>query len=131
MQCMATEIAVTRHTKLPLNKGLKVCRDNFRKRIDRLLEQLMRLAESGLSTEEFYIQFLRHLHIGMTAVASAIWLLTKAGRFNLEAQIDLLQATLAPAHARVVPRQQTLRRMIAQAEPYRRAPGQQRSRKLQ
>lgn len=90
---------------------------DFRKRIDRLLEQLTQLAESSLPTEEFYAQFLRHLHNEMSAVASAIWRLTKAGRFTLESQIDLLQATLDLDHARVVDRQNILRRAIEHAEP--------------
>lgn len=91
--------------------------DNFRKRSDRLLEQLTRLAESGLPTEEFYVEFVQHLHNEMNAVASAIWRLTKAGRFILQAQIDLLQATLELDHARVVDRQNTLRRVIERGEP--------------
>lgn len=91
--------------------------DNFRKQSDRLLEQLTRLAESGLPTEKFYVEFVRHLHNEMNAVASAIWRLTKAGRFILETQIDLLQATLELDHARVVDRQNTLRRVIERGEP--------------
>lgn len=91
--------------------------EQSRKHINRLLEEIARLSESDLPPEQFYQQFLNHLHNSITAAASAVWLSPAPGQLALQHHINLPQAELDEADPRRTSHDQMLRQVAAQSKP--------------
>jgi hypothetical protein len=66
--------------------------DTARQKVNRLLEEVARLAETDLPPGEFFAAFLKRVVGGLAARAAAVWLPTGQGDLQLQAHLNLPEA---------------------------------------
>ena len=95
---------------------LKVIEET-RRHINRLLEEVSRLAESELPPSEFYAEMLKRVLSAMAAPAGAVWTRTQHGNLQLAFQINMREIGLDKSDEGKLAHDELLRQAVLQPQP--------------
>ncbi|MFN4258699.1 MAG: hypothetical protein ACK4RK_05345 [Gemmataceae bacterium] len=63
--------------------------EQARRQVQRLMDEVTRLAESDVSQQQFFSEFLEHVLTAIAAPAGAVWMRTPQGNLQLQYQINI------------------------------------------
>src|SRR5207302_8432513 len=88
-----------------------------RKQINRLFEEVARLAEADLSPTDFYGEFLKRVLTALAAPAGAVWGRTAQGNLQLQFQINMREVGLDATEEGRESHDELLRKAVTQPQP--------------
>lgn len=88
-----------------------------RQQINALIDEIARLAESGMSPPEFGQEFLQRILLALATNIGAIWLKTPQGNLSQQYQIGIADLNLDNIEGAKASHDQILRAVIEQAKP--------------
>ncbi len=91
--------------------------EETRKHINRLIEEVGRLAEGELSAAEFYGELLKRVLAAMAAPAGAVWTRTAHGNLQLQFQINMREVGLDKTEEGKHVHDELLRRAVLNPQP--------------
>jgi hypothetical protein len=92
--------------------------EETRKQINRLFDEVARLAEMNIPTADFYGEFLKRALMGLAAPAGAVWVRTPQGHLQLQHQINLRQVGLDQNDTSRQGHDELLRQAFQQGRPF-------------
>jgi hypothetical protein len=91
--------------------------EETRRHINRLIEEIGRLAESELSPVEFYGELLKRVLAAMAAPAGAVWARTPQGNLQLQFQVNMREVGLDRTEEGKQTHDELLRRAVLNPQP--------------
>src|SRR5262249_39908990 len=91
--------------------------EETRRHINRLIEEVGRLAESELPPAEFYAELLKRVLTAMAAPAGAVWARTSQGNLQLQFQINMREVGLDRTEQAKMTHDELLRRSVPKPQP--------------
>src|SRR6266540_6394201 len=91
--------------------------EETRRHINRLIEEVGRLAESELPPSEFYAEVLKRVLTAMAAPAGAVWARTSQGNLQLQFQINMREVGLDRTEQAKLTHDELLRRAVLNPQP--------------
>jgi hypothetical protein len=91
--------------------------EETRKQINRLFEEVARLAEADLPPTEFYGEFLKRVLTALAAPAGAVWTRTAQGNLQLAFQINMREVGLDASEEGRESHDELLRQAVMQPQP--------------
>jgi hypothetical protein len=92
--------------------------EETRKQINRLFDEVAKMAEMDVAPADFYAEFLKRVLLGLAAPSGVVWLRTAQGHLQLQQQINLRQVGLEQnEHAQQV-HNELLRQAFQQVRPF-------------
>jgi hypothetical protein len=91
--------------------------EETRKQINRLFEEVARLAEADLPPAEFYGEFLKRVLTALAAPAGAVWGRTAQGNLQLQFQINMREVGLDATEEGRQSHDELLRQSVMQPQP--------------
>jgi hypothetical protein len=91
--------------------------EETRKQINRLMEEVARLADMDLAPPDFYGEFLKRILTALTAPAGAIWTRTAQGNLQLQYQINMRQVGLDQSETGKQSHDELLRQLVLRPQP--------------
>lgn len=91
--------------------------EETRKQINRLFEEVARLAEADLSPTDFYGEFLKRVLTALAAPAGAVWGRTAQGNLQLQFQINMNEVGLAATEEGRESHDELLRKAVMNPQP--------------
>jgi hypothetical protein len=91
--------------------------EETRKQINRLFEEVARLAEADLPPTEFYGEFLKRVLTALAAPAGAVWGRTAQGNLQLQFQINMREVGLDATEEGRESHDELLRKAVTQPQP--------------
>src|SRR5437773_1397946 len=91
--------------------------EETRRHINRLIEEVGRLAESELPPTEFYAELLKRVLAAMAAPAGAVWTRTSHGNLQLQFHINMREVGLDRSEHAKQTHDELLRRAVLNPQP--------------
>src|SRR5262249_46915877 len=91
--------------------------EETRRHINRLIEEVGRLAEGELAPTEFYGELLKRVLAAMAAPAGAVWTRTTQGNLQLQFHINMREVGLDRSEQPKLPHDDLLRRSVLNPQP--------------
>jgi hypothetical protein len=91
--------------------------EETRKQINRLFEEVARLAEVDLAPVDFYGEFLKRVLQALAAPAGAVWVRTAQGNLQLQFQINMREVGLDATEEGRASHDELLRKAVMQPQP--------------
>jgi hypothetical protein len=91
--------------------------EETRKQINRLFEEVARLAEVDLAPVDFYGEFLKRVLQALAAPAGAVWIRTAQGNLQLQFQINMREVGLDATEEGRASHDELLRKAVMQPQP--------------
>jgi hypothetical protein len=91
--------------------------EETRKQINRLFEEVARLAELDLAPVDFYGEFLKRVLQALAAPAGAVWVRTAQGNLQLQFQINMREVGLDASEEGRASHDELLRKAVMQPQP--------------